>query len=162
MTSNNTQKIVPQDIANYFLSKKALSPKKIQKLVYYAYAWYIALYNQDVNNIKETLFIEEPEAWMHGPVFRSLYKEYKGYGWQEVSKLGLFSQKNKKINKSLESFLDDIWKKYGGFSADQLEYMTHQEEPWQKARIGTDPLAASNAKISKKDIFTFYNKQVAS
>ena len=32
-------------------------------------------------------------------------------------------------NDDLKSFLDDIWEKFGKFSADQLEYMTHQETP---------------------------------
>lgn len=162
MTQNNTQKIVPQDVADFFLSKKALSPKKVQKLVYYAYAWYITLYNQDVNHIDETLFSEEPEAWMHGPVFRSLYNNYKSYGWQEIPKRGsIFPSKTNTIENSLKSFLNDVWEKYGKFSADQLEFMTHQEEPWQKARAGIDPLAPSDAKISKQDIFVFYNKQIS-
>lgn len=161
MTLKDTQKIVPQDVADFFLSKKALSPKKVQKLVYYAYAWYITLYNQDANHIDETLFLEEPEAWMHGPVFRSLYDHYKGYGWQEIPKHSALFQKSKIAENSLKSFLNDVWEKYGKFSADQLEFMTHQEEPWQKARVGVDPLAPSDTKISKQDIFIFYNKQIS-
>ena len=56
-------------IAKYFLTKKSLTPKKIQKLVYYAYSWFIALNNQSENQISNFLFNEEPEAWIHGPVF---------------------------------------------------------------------------------------------
>lgn len=160
MLAKNT-KLLPSDVADFFLSKEALSPKKVQKLVYYAYAWYIALYNQDVNHINETLFLEEPEAWMHGPVFRSLYNKYKGYGWQEIPKRNNILRRSKITSESLTSFLNDVWEKYGKFSADQLEFRTHQEEPWKKARVGVDPLAPSDAKISKQDIFIFYNKQIS-
>lgn len=156
--SNEARKLVPKDVADYFLSKKALSPKKVQKLVYYAYAWYIALYNESIEAINESLFTEEPEAWMHGPVFRSLYNSYKHYGWQEIPKQKEANLHITKIaSKSLKNFLDDVWKKYGKFTADQLEFMTHQEDPWRKARVNIKPLDSSNAKISKKDIFAFYN-----
>ena len=33
------------NVSDFFLSKDTISPKKLQKLVYYAYAWYIALVN---------------------------------------------------------------------------------------------------------------------
>lgn len=150
--------ITPQNIANFFLSKSALSPKKVQKLVYYAYAWYIALNNQDPKSIDQTLFKEEPEAWMHGPVFRSLYTKYKDYGWREIPK-NRFMHKTGIENADIKSFLNDIWDKYGRYSADQLEFMTHQEDPWKRARLGIDKLSPSNAKISKEDIFVFYNIQ---
>ena len=71
-------------ISEFFLSKRGLTPKKIQKLVYYAYAWFIALNNQSSDNIENTLFNEQPEAWIHGPVFPSLYRQYKSSGWNEV------------------------------------------------------------------------------
>lgn len=71
-------------ISEFFLSKRGLTPKKIQKLVYYAYAWFIALNNQNSDDIENTLFNEQPEAWIHGPVFPSLYRQYKSSGWNEV------------------------------------------------------------------------------
>ena len=64
-------------IAKYFLTKESMTQKKLQKLVYYAYAWYIVSFNNNVNRIKHLLFIEKPEAWVHGPVFRTLYDAYR-------------------------------------------------------------------------------------
>lgn len=142
-------------ISDYFLSKKGLTPKKLQKLVYYAYAWFIALNNQSADDIQYVLFDEEPEAWVHGPVFPSLYVKYKGYYWQEIKKN--YKPINIK-NEDLIKFLDTIWNTFGKFSADELEYMTHQEEPWKNARIGVSPIEPSCNKISKKDIFIYYNK----
>ena len=108
-----------EQVADYFLTKKELTPKKIQKLVYYAYAWFIALNNQDADNIQYVLFDEEPEAWIHGPVFPSLYNKYRDYGFNEVSQGDNVEIKNE----DLISFLDEVWKIFGKYSADELEYM---------------------------------------
>ena len=80
-------KIDSEIIADFFLSKSALTQKKIQKLVYYAYSWFIAINNENADNIDNILFDEIPEAWLHGPVFPSLYSKIKSYNWQEVPKI---------------------------------------------------------------------------
>lgn len=36
------------DIANWFLTKEAMTPKKLQKLVYYYFAWGQALLKRDM------------------------------------------------------------------------------------------------------------------
>ena len=60
-------------------------------------------------------------------------------------------------NDSIIPFLEHIWEEYGKFDADQLEYMTHHELPWQNARKGMSALDYSNKEISKKDIFIYFN-----
>lgn len=157
MNTGNNKKYVTDinKISDFFLSKRALTPKKLQKLVYYAYAWYITLYNDDVNSINTMLFNECPEAWVHGPVFRSLYSKYKDYYWKTIPKN---EKKYKFENSELEEFLNKIWKTFMLYSADELEFMTHQESPWKNAREGLEPFDASNKKIDSKDIFIFYNK----
>jgi len=146
--------ISPQIIAEYFLTKNSLTSKKIQKLVYYAYAWFITLYNEDVDNINNVLFDEDPEAWIHGPVFPSLYHSYKEHGWHEVER------NNEKIvfdNPEVQDLMEQIWDVFGKYSADQLEYMTHQEAPWINARKDTNESSSFRNKISKRDIFVYYN-----
>lgn len=141
-------------IADYFLTKSELTPKKIQKLVYYAYSWFIALNNQNENQIDNVLFNEVPEAWIHGPVFPTLYTRFKQYNWNEVPK----NEQNIVFeNDDIMSFLNDIWSKFGIYSADELEYMTHQETPWINARKNTISDERSNQKISLEDIFNYYN-----
>ena len=139
-------------IAKFFLTKKELTPKKIQKLVYYAYSWFSALNNEDANHIDNILFSEVPEAWLHGPVFPSLYQEFKSYNWNEVPKI---DEEMKFENDDLDSFLNDVWNQYGIYSTDQLEYMTHQEIPWINARNKSN---LGHNKIDLKDIFNYYNE----
>lgn len=141
-------------IADFFLTKSELTPKKIQKLVYYAYSWFIAINNQSADQIENILFDEVPEAWIHGPVFPSLYSKFKSFNWNEVPR----KEENIKFeNDDLMSFLNDIWNKFGSYSADELEYMTHQELPWLNARKNITSGEPSNQKINLKDIFNYYN-----
>lgn len=151
--------ITPSAVAEFFLTKQKLSPKKLQKLTYYAYAWFIALNNQDKDDISNSLFSEEPEAWLHGPVFPSLYKEYRTYGWHEIPKKNM-SSGIKFDNPDVTDILEQVWRKYGKYSADELEYLTHQESPWKNARRNTDEFSSSRNKISKRDIFLYYNSLI--
>ena len=146
--------IKPITIANYFLTKKDLTQKKIQKLVYYAYSWFITLNNDSADNITNVLFDETPEAWLHGPVFPSLYAAFKDYNWSEIERI---DEEIAFENDDLQSFLEDIWNKFGKYSANELEYMTHHETPWINARKNVDTNEPSNNKISLVDIFNYYN-----
>lgn len=66
------------DVADWFLLKGNMSNKKIQKLCYYAEAWSLTLLDQHIADHSEF------EAWVHGPVNRTLYQIYDGYGWHEL------------------------------------------------------------------------------
>ena len=61
-------------VANYFLSNHrdtGITPLKLQKIVYIAHGWYMA-------NYEDPLVDDEfAEAWPYGPVFPSLYHEFK-------------------------------------------------------------------------------------
>ena len=70
----NKKKITISDIADYFITKNHeygdyITNLKLQKLVYYAQAWYLAF-------LDKPLFDEDFEAWVHGPVNRDLYDRY--------------------------------------------------------------------------------------
>ncbi|MDA0665038.1 MAG: DUF4065 domain-containing protein [Proteobacteria bacterium] len=63
-------------VANEFLalqetspSTTAIDPLKLQKLLFYANAWYLALHD-------DSLFDEDIEAWPWGPVVRNIYIEF--------------------------------------------------------------------------------------
>ena len=100
-----------------------VSNKKLQKLAYYVYAWYMVIYNKKIANI-------EFEAWEHGPVCRKLYNKYRCYGWNVIpSYKGFVLADDEKIK-----FIQGVLNVYGDYSADELEQMTHNELPWIEAR----------------------------
>ena len=148
-------KLTVFDVANFFSSKERMTHKKLQKLVYYAYAWYIALNNDSKDNIQNVLYQDTVfEAWVHGPVCHKLYDKYSNnYGMVDkyTGKL------NPLITGELEKFLNKIYKTFSKFTGDDLETMTHREMPWQNARNTLPPSAPSNNPILKTDMFVYYN-----
>jgi uncharacterized phage-associated protein len=124
-------------VANYFLDLaeaegKQLSPMQLQKLVYFAHGWYLALTGQLLVN-------EHVEAWKFGPVFPSLYQAFKQYGGgpilgrapkpdTDTDSVTVISEADKRI-------LRRVWEVYGSWSAEQLSQLTHLPNgPWHKTR----------------------------
>ena len=134
------------DVANYFLAHENMTHKKLQKLCYYAQAWYLAF------NSKR-LFYGNFEAWVHGPVNPDLYSEFKSYGYEPIS-LDI-DIPNKFDNDTLE-FLDSVYETYKAFSGDQLETLTHLEDPWRSARKNLEEWEPSHNVISEKIMAEFY------
>ncbi len=141
------------EIANYIMNtKKILSNKKLQKLVYYSYVWYLVKNNNSVNNLSNKLFDSKIEAWVHGPVCPELYTAYN------MNKIRDYT--STKIDSDTKLVLDAILKVYGNFSGDELEYFSHQETPWQKAREGYSKYQRCNEPIKDEDIYLFYSNKI--
>lgn len=61
-------------------SVSEMTPKKLQKMLYYCYSWHLALTaeNEDTEEILSSrLFDATFEAWAHGPVIPEVYNAYK-------------------------------------------------------------------------------------
>lgn len=136
------------EVAKAFLSFEPMTHKKLQKLCYYAYAWYLTLY-------KERLFKNNFEAWVHGPVDPALYSYYKSYGWQEIPQV-CPSEVN--LEPAIYEFVRQVYDSYGHLDGDELEYLVHQEAPWKNARKGIPEFMPSNNPISDEDIVSYYLK----
>lgn len=149
-------KYTAEQVANFFLSKDSMSPKKIQKLVYYAYAWTLTLTN-DGKELKTKLFDEQIEAWVHGPVVPSLYREYATYGYGNIPK----RETEVDFTEDIKGILNEVWDVYGSFDGNELESITHQESPWQVAREGYGPLDICQEKIDDSEIYNCYIKRIA-
>lgn len=100
----------------------SLSPLKLQKLLFYAQAWYAA-------NTGERLFEDDIFAWKHGPVVEEVYHEYKQYGSQNLAEL---ITKDITEDTSLADTLKSVLNVYGNMSAYELVARTHKEEVWRK------------------------------
>ena len=137
-------------VANYFLSRITMNNKKLQKIVYYAYCWFI-VNNNDSANVRNVLFLEQPEA--HGPVFPTLFEKYKKYGRNTIPKetFKLY------IDKDLKKLFEEIIKVFGKYTGEQLELMTHNEVPWIEARNNYNTYEYSSKLISLQEIFNYYS-----
>lgn len=118
---------------------------KLQKLLYYAQAWYLALHGKP-------LFDEDFEAWVHGPVLPSIYQKYKKFSWQPIVE----NPRTMKLPAHIKAHLLEVMSVYGGLSAWDLERTTHQEDPWLKARGNKEKDERSGQKIKMDDMKRFY------
>lgn len=142
-----------QQIANWLLTQQNMSPKKLQKMLYYSYSWVLALNNEDSEKIENRLFEDDFEAWVHGPVIRSIYEEYRGFGYNDI-----VTEKSEtvEISGDVLDILTQVLEIYGGYNGNELESITHQEKPWIEARAGFGPLDACKVQISDKTIYETY------
>jgi len=137
------------NVADYFIwlaneTGSFVSNLKLQKLVYYAQAWHLALYDIP-------LFQEDFQAWVHGPVIPELYQNYKTFGWQPILK-----DANPELPEEVQDFLNEVAEEYFACDAYELEQMTHAEAPWNWARGDLQSDAPSNAVINKEWMKEYY------
>jgi uncharacterized phage-associated protein len=117
-----------RDVAKYFLTKTdedagdSISNLKLQKLLYYAQGFCLALHNQP-------LFDEPIFAWRHGPAIRRIYADYADYGSGPIPIPSGFDPT--KLDPEVSDLLDEVYTVYGQFSAWRLREMTHSEPPWR-------------------------------
>lgn len=126
-----------------------LTNLKLQKLLYYAQAWHLALYD-------EPLFEEKFEAWVHGPVVRTIYQAFKQYKYGPI----LDDPGDIHFPEEVKQHLLDIMDVFGHYSAWQLERMTHLEKPWLAARKNLAPDESSEEIISEDVMKEFYRSMM--
>jgi uncharacterized phage-associated protein len=109
-----------------------LSNLKLQKLMYYAQGFHLALQGTP-------LFPERIEAWTHGPVCPAVYHEFKQYGRGPIDAVPELPE-GALTDEQME-LLEEVFGVFGQFSAWKLRDMTHEEAPWleYEAEGGTIP-----------------------
>jgi uncharacterized phage-associated protein len=130
-------------IANEFLKMpggRALTQMQLQKLVYLAHGWNLALNG-------EPLVTEPPEAWSYGPVFRDLYDHTKYFGSAPVGRAitpdddeaARFFTRSKSgrpayqanLTPHEKAVIERVWKRYGSMDGSKLSSLTHKPgTPW--------------------------------
>lgn len=142
------------DVADWFLGKDSMSPKKLQKLVYYAHAWVLTLMNENEDDLDVKLFDSRIEAWIHGPLIPELYHEYRGKSMiPQKSSVPCFDE-------DIEDIMEQVWDVYGIYTGNQLESITHKESPWIEARGNCPPAEACTNEITDKSIYRCYIERV--
>jgi uncharacterized phage-associated protein len=135
------------DMAKAFLSIEPMTNKKLQKLCYYAKAWYLALTD-------ENLFDDDFQAWVHGPVNYDLYLKYKDRGFNKISQV--HEDELEDVPEEFIDFSKTVYEAYGDLTGGELEILTHSEDPWMNARGNKKHWERSEAVISEEDMKLFY------
>ena len=155
-------------IANEFLKLakeegKQIDPMKLQKLVFFAHGWHLALMDRPLIN-------EKVEAWRYGPVIPSLYHEFKTFGNGPITECATVLNPERTPSGSIRFFLSApeivgpdtdsvrqlikrVWDVYGKLSGIQLSNLTHAlDSPWAK----TPDKEIRGTDISDEDIKAYF------
>ena len=138
------------DVAKYFLALTdedagdLISNLKLQKLLYYAQGFHLALFDRP-------LFLDSIMAWTHGPVAPSAYHFYKSYGSGPIPVPDDIDFDRYDIETT--ELLDEVFRVFGQFSAWKLRNMTHAEPPWKDA-------APTKGEISHESLKRYFKTQL--
>lgn len=165
-TNVNIKDVAEYTILRLIQNGQSICPLKLQKILYYIQAWHMVYFGRE-----KTLFNEVPEAWVNGPVYRTIYEEFKSIGIYDQITLDNISTKKEDLEKNTKEiyyelglekeqyqFLESIFKHYGSMSHDRLVFLTHSQLPWNKARKGLQPFEYTKEKINLDDMFEYYSK----
>ena len=147
----------------------SVSPLKLQKLLYYQQSWHMVYFGQE-----NTLFAEQPHAWVNGPVYPAIYYEYRDKvpGMCDHLKLSDFvpegtdaMQKMKALACTMGLTADEVELTervimlYGSKTQNQLILLTHSEKPWSEQREGMAPYEYSDKPISFVTMYQYYKER---
>lgn len=111
---------------------RRLNQLQLQKLVYIAHGWCLAITGQPLTG-------DRPEAWEHGPMYRRLADALAPCGLGPVTTFicgnkGLASEISSSILEPKEfEIIGRVYKDYSGFTAAQLSTLTRRNNaPWEE------------------------------
>lgn len=162
------------DVARYLgisllLKGLSVSPLKLQKILYYTQSWYMVFFGR-----KNSLFKECPQAWVNGPVYPTIYQEYKqknvdmrthlqpkDFGCTEENLVDEATILVKQMHLTQDDVecIDSILTLYGSKTQNELVLLTHVESPWADARKGLLPFEYSQEEISLDVMYEYYKKR---
>ena len=143
-------------------NETAISPLKLQKLLYYTQAWHWVYFDS------ADIFTELPQAWVNGPVYPTIYERFRRIGIYDyltirnanISMSLIDSIRDIDLDTEQQEFFDALYKHYGLMSNDKLVFLTHSEAPWCNARNGLLPFEPSQNIIPKDSIENYYSDRL--
>lgn len=138
-------------IAYVFESLEEVTPLMLQKLLYFIQGVSYAVCGSPV-------FTEDCEAWIHGPVYPEVYALFRDFRYNPIedARFAIFENAKDELTSDERKIVDLVVGTFGLYGGKALERITHNEEPWKKARIGYDDNILSNVPITKKSIEDYY------
>lgn len=121
-----------------------LGAVKLHKLLYYCQGHHLATFD-------EPLFGEAISAWDMGPVVGALWY---------AEKQGDVPRVHREMNEAQMNTVGYVLSRYGALTGQDLENLTHSEEPWQLANSGRVP--GESARIKHEWIKQYFKASASS
>lgn len=137
-------------ISYIFQTLEEVTPLMLQKLLYFIQGVSYAL-------CRRPMFIEDCEAWIHGPVYPEVYDLFRDFKYNPIedARFAVFKGTSE-LTADEKSVIDLVVNTFGLYSGKVLEKITHNEEPWKKARRGYADNIPSNEPIRKENIEDYF------
>lgn len=117
---------------------------RLNKLVYYVQAWSLAWRGRPA-------FHERIEAWKHGPVVKDLWVDITHHASRQLKNASPLGTDDLDL-------VERVLIHYGQMSSSALIDLTHDEEPWKKARGSLPASAPSSEEIPLASIRDYYTR----
>ena len=150
----------PVAIANFFIEKSTtgLTLMQILKLSYIAHGFKLGLGIGELSN-------EYAEAWKYGPVFPSIYHEFKYEPPGKINDLGTEIDKITPVTSNFDKkelkIMELVHSAYGEVDGWRLSELTHQEgTPWYNLYHKENNKEIRGLSISNEDIKTHFKETV--
>lgn len=138
------------ELAKYIANKHDITPKTLQKILYFIQGFSIA-FN------KKLLFNDIPQAWVHGPVYPEVYNNYSNFKYNIIDSMNSIQDYiNLDINDNEKKLVDCVLRFFTKYSGDVLEEITHIESPWLAARAGLAKNESSKNPITLESIGEYF------
>lgn len=140
-------------ILRLFSHLDEITPLMLQKLLYYIQSLSLTLHN-------EPAFPETCQAWVHGPVFPSVYRLFRSFTYDPIddARFSIFRQTPDPLTENVCRVVDLVSASFGLYSGKVLEAVTHGEDPWKKARSGLPDDMHSSREISRQEMKAWFDK----
>lgn len=119
----------------------------LQKVLYYVQGFYFAFYGKFI-------FDDDCQAWVHGPVYRSIYDQFKGNRWNALS--AQFEIPETAFEPEEFDIIRNVSDSFCIYGGKVLESFTHREKPWLITRLGLKPEESSQKSINKELIGEYF------
>lgn len=145
------------EIAKHFVGiaareKRDISPLKLQKLLYFAEGYHLAIHGT-------SLFVDEIEAWKFGPVVESVYHEFKEFGSGPIDRQ--WARAAFEDSDPRHEFLQRVWMTFRNWSPIELSELSHQPGgPWDQVLQENDGELRRNLPIEKDRIRIYFQDHV--
>lgn len=142
------------------------TPLKIQKSLYFLWAFYSATYG-NIDYSSETDFDSQPkypeylfkanfEAWKYGPVLNEVYHNNKDKKYENLEDSYI---PNNETEKEILSFIDDLLSQVNDINDFSLVARSHEDSAWKKAYDPNGCHCQMDNETIKKDYIEYVKNQ---
>jgi uncharacterized phage-associated protein len=138
-------------ISYIFENLEEVTPLMLQKLLYFIQGVSYALYGKP-------MFEEDCEAWIHGPVYPEVYDLFRDFKYNPIedARFALFESTGDELTTEERKVIELVVNTFGLYGGKVLERITHNEDPWKKARRGYTDNIPSKEPLPKESIKAYY------